>query len=53
MEIETQFLREKQQISPAFETFVRYKINLEIGSLMRSIYMYLALSKACPEKCLL
>jgi hypothetical protein len=37
MESKAQFLRKKQRILPVFESFMRYKINLRIDSIMRPI----------------
>jgi hypothetical protein len=41
MKSETQFFRKKKRISRIFGTFVRYKINLGIGSIMRPIHIYI------------
>lgn len=41
----TQFLRERRQTLRVFMSFVKYEIKLGIGSIMRSIHMYLAMSK--------
>jgi hypothetical protein len=45
MKSETQFLRKKHYVLHGFETPVRYKIILRMGSIIQSRYIYLALSK--------
>ena len=52
MKIATQFLRKKGWVLLVFKSFVRYKINLGIGSIMRPIYIYLAVFKVYPKMCL-
>ena len=51
MKSQTQFLKKKQRVFLAFESFVRYEINLGTCSIMRPIHIYLAISKVYLEKC--
>ena len=46
------FSREKQRILSVFESFVRYRINLGIGSIIGSIYICLTASKIYPKSAL-
>jgi hypothetical protein len=52
MKSKTQFVREKQRVLSVFEAFVRFRIDLEISSIMQPIHICLVILKVYPKKCL-
>jgi hypothetical protein len=45
MQSETQFLRKKQRVLPAFKFFARYKITLVIGNIILLTRTYLTVPR--------